>query len=301
MDTTMTTTEELAQLAISVPETVSSQNMLVTLLADFDFAHAGPVPSAAVVDVLGDFGITSAGARIALSRVARTGRLEQVRNGRQTSYTFGSSGLDEREQRLRTYVNFGAKRPAWDGLWTVVTFSIPEEVRGLRPKLRRELERLLFAPLTDAVWVQPADHASRVIAIGEELGVNLAAMRATFDSPERGGLDPVAAFPLADVRTLYDHYRKTFDPWLPLVRDNKVDAHIALVLRANVLASWRNIARTDPDLPRELLPDDWPQDVVRELFIELWEGLGPIALQRMRELISPHDAELASRLRVRRS
>lgn len=299
MDDAMTT-EELAQLATSVPETVSSQNMLVTLLADFDFAYAGAVPSAAIVDVLGDFGITSAGARIALSRVARTGRLEQVRNGRQTSYKLNPSGLEDREQRLRMYVEFGAKAPAWDGHWTVVTFSIPEEVRGLRPKLRRELERLLFAPLTDAVWVQPRDHTARVIEIGEELGVNLAAMRATFHSPDRGGLDPVTAFPLDDVRTLYDHYRKTFEPWLPLVRADKVDPHLALVLRANVLASWRNIARTDPQLPHELLPADWPQDAVRELFVDLWEGLGPIALQRMRELIKPHDAELASRLRVRR-
>lgn len=297
----MTTTDELVQLAISVPGTVNSQNMLVTLLADFDFAHAGAVPSAAVVDVLGDFGISPAGARIALSRVARTGRLEQVRNGRQTSYKIKSSGLDDREERLRRYVNFGATGATWDGRWTVVTFSIPEEVRGLRPKLRRELEHLLFAPLTDAVWVQPKDHAARVIEIGEELGVNLAAMRATFDSPGRGGLDPVAAFSLDEVRTLYDHYRKTFEPWLPLVRADKVEPHLALVLRANVLASWRNIARTDPDLPHELLPDGWPQDGVRELFIELWEGLGPIALQRIRELITPHDAELASRLRVRRS
>lgn len=293
------TSEELARLAVSVPETVSSQNMLVTLLADFDFAYAGAVPSAAIVDVLADFGITSAGARIALSRVARTGRLEQVRNGRQTSYKLNPSGLEDREQRFRLYVEFGAKAPAWDGHWTVATFSIPEETRGLRPKLRRELERLLFAPLTDAVWVQPHDHTARIIEIGEELGVNLAAMRATFTSPARGGLDPVAAFPLDDVRTLYDHYRKTFEPWLPLVRADKVDPHHALVLRANVLASWRNIARTDPQLPHALLPDDWPQDEVRSLFVDLWEGLGPIALQRMRELIAPHDAELASRLRVR--
>ncbi|HJB63870.1 MAG TPA: hypothetical protein H9769_09215 [Candidatus Microbacterium pullistercoris] len=294
-----TTPDELARLAVSVPETVSSQNMLVTLLADFDFAHAGAVPSAAIVDVLGDFGITPAGARIALSRVARTGRLEQVRNGRQTSYRINPSGLDDREQRLRAYVEFGATGDEWDGLWTVVTFSIPEPVRGLRPKLRRELERLRFAPLTDAVWVQPHDHAARVIEIGEELGVNLAAMRATFDSQGRGGLDPVGAFPLDDVRTRYEQYRMTFEPWLPLVRADRIDAHHALVLRANVLASWRDIALTDPGLPGALLPDDWPQESVRALFVELWERLGPIALQRMRALITPHDAELASRLRVR--
>lgn len=294
-----TTAEDLAQLAISVPQSVSSQNILVTLVADFDFAHAGAVPSAAIVDVLGDFGITSAGARIALSRVARSGRLEQVRNGRQTSYKVNPSGLDDREQRLRTYVGFGAEPTRWDGKWTVVTFSIPEEVRGLRPKLRRELERLRFAPLTDAVWVQPRDHAARIIEIGDDLDVSLAVMRATFESPERSGLYPLGAFPLDEIRTLYDQYRRTFEPWLSLVRANRVDAHHALVLRANVLASWRHIALTDPDLPRELLPDDWPQSAVRDIFVELWEGLGPIALQRMRDLVRPHDAELASRLRVR--
>lgn len=291
--------DDLPQLAVSVPEAVSSQRMLITLLADFGFAQAGPVPSAAIVELLGDFDITPAGARIALSRVARTGMLEQLRNGRQTSYTVSADGLAERESRLRSYVEFASTPPDWDGQWTVVAFSIPEHNRSQRPKLRRELERLRFAALTDAVWVQPHDHAEQVIAVGRELSADIAVMRSSFVD-RATGLDPVAAFPLDHVRTLYDHFRETFEPWLPYVLGNVVDERHALVLRANVLASWRNIALSDPDLPTELLPSDWPRDATRELFVTLWEQLGPIALRRVRSIVSPFDAELASRLSVRR-
>lgn len=287
-----------APIAPQVPGSVSSQRTLITLLADFDFASAGAVPSAAVVDMLGDFGITAAGARIALSRVARSGVLEQVRVGRQTAYTVGPSGLAEREARLRAYVAFGSEPQEWDGLWTVVAFSIPESIRAQRPRLRRELERLRFAPLTDAVWLHSADHRDGVAAIGRDLGVDLAVMRASFHGGDTG-LDPVSAFPLPAVAALYEEFEATFAPWLDDARRNRIDAQHALVLRANVLASWRNIALTDPDLPADVLPDDWPRARVRALFVDLWERLGPIALERMRDLIRPHDAELASRLTIR--
>jgi phenylacetic acid degradation operon negative regulatory protein len=290
---------DVAESTMLVASRLSSQRLLVTVLADYSFASAGEFPSAAIVDIMGEFGISSAGARIALSRVARSGMLVQTRNGRKTAYSLNEEGLVERESRLRRYLDFGESPTQWDGRWTVVVFSIPEANRDLRPRLRRELERLRFSPLTDAVWVQTDDHGEEVAAVGAELGVGLAVMRAEFRAPGPGGLNPVDAFDIDALRVLYDEYISAFGPWATRLRSGDISPANPLVLRANALASWRAIALEDPELPRELLPEDWPQAEARALFLELWEGLGEVALTRLRGIVGRHDVEAAARLRLR--
>lgn len=54
--------------------------------------------------------------------------------------------------------------------------------------------------------------------------------------------------------------------------------------------TWREFADADPDLPDELLPDDWPRDHAGEVFTELDEALRLLALQRLLELLGPGHA-----------
>src|SRR4051794_4906770 len=51
------------------------QGMVVTLLADYSLRTGASLPSAAIVALLGEAGISAAGARTAISRLARRGVL----------------------------------------------------------------------------------------------------------------------------------------------------------------------------------------------------------------------------------
>lgn len=52
-------------------------------------------------------------------------------------------------------LTFGASTPSWDGEWTVVMFTVPEDQRDTRRALRDGLRLLHFGMLFDAVWVSP--------------------------------------------------------------------------------------------------------------------------------------------------
>jgi phenylacetic acid degradation operon negative regulatory protein len=54
----------------------SPQHLLLTLLGDYWYGQRAALPSAALVSLLGEFGITEVSARAALSRLARRGLLE---------------------------------------------------------------------------------------------------------------------------------------------------------------------------------------------------------------------------------
>ncbi len=64
----------------------SPQGVAVTLLADYTLRTRVALPSAAIVALLGETGVTTAGARTAISRLARRGVLEGSRLGRRSSY-----------------------------------------------------------------------------------------------------------------------------------------------------------------------------------------------------------------------
>ncbi|HEY3240474.1 MAG TPA: hypothetical protein VGL92_12965, partial [Acidimicrobiia bacterium] len=56
--------------------TVSPRHLLLTLLGDYWFGRTEHLPSAALVRLLEEFGVSATAARTALSRLARRGLLE---------------------------------------------------------------------------------------------------------------------------------------------------------------------------------------------------------------------------------
>lgn len=64
-----------------------------------------------------------------------------------------------------------AKRGRWDGKWRIVIFDIPEQVRGRRDFLRKELINLGLHPLQKSVWVTPYPFSDLFFEITAELGL----------------------------------------------------------------------------------------------------------------------------------
>ena len=58
--------------------------------------------------------------------------------------------------------------------------------------------------------------------------------------------------------------------------------------------SWRKFVFVEPNLPAELLPDDWPRARMRDFFIELYSSLAPVAKARCQQIIATHSPELAA-------
>src|SRR5690606_30751843 len=208
----------------------NSQALLAALVADYSYGSNERLPSAAIIKLLADFGISPTGARSALSRVTRRGLLTPSKIGRQTYYTVGQADLEARMARLQGDIDFGSQQEEWDGTGTVVVFTISEEDRGLRSRLRSFRERSGFAPMIGAVWVRQGDHYDAVEKMGAELGVRQAVMRSQFLSGE--GINPVDAFDLSRIRALYDDFLAEYEPLPARFDAGEVGASEAMVARA---------------------------------------------------------------------
>jgi len=170
--------------------------LLLTLLGDYWWQRTEPLPSAAIVALLAEFGVSDSAARAALSRLTRNGLLVTSRNGRRTYVQLSTRAADVLDDGARRIFSFGGRPSPWDGMWSLVAFSIPEEHRSARDELRKALRWLGFAPLYDGLWVSPRDHAGEVIGRLNELGITTAtAFRATA-LPLPAGAMPLGAAPL---------------------------------------------------------------------------------------------------------
>ena len=271
--------------------------LLLTLLGDYWWQRTEPLPSAAIVALLAEFGVSDSAARAALSRLTRNGLLETSRAGRRTFVQLSTRAADVLDDGARRIFSFGASGTPWDGMWSLVAFSIPEDNRAARDDLRKALRWLGFAPLYDGLWAAPRDHASEVMARLKELGITTAtAFRATaVPSGGEASEIPARAWDLAGLRQRYEE----FIAFAGLLRDQTVAGEIsltdALVARTRVMNEWRAFPAMDPDLPTELLPPAWPRAAARELFIACYDLLGPLAARRVKQIIARYSPELACR------
>lgn len=242
------------------------RQLLLALLGDFVIdGDPGPVPARAFIEVLDAAGIAAPATRATLDRMEQRGLIARERRGREIVFSPAPTGiavLREATSRVRDPHPFHAPL----GEWTFVAFSLPEDLRGLRSRLRSTLTWEGFAPLRDGLWVAPGEI---------DLSAALEAMRA--DLPQGAILAflgrEVPGFPMADsARSAWDidairaEHLSFIDTWSTY---EAVDSPSALVARTMLVADWLALLRADPGLPRELLDADWPADRSLTLYREL--------------------------------
>lgn len=265
----------------------------MTLLGDYCLPHRPHLPSAALVGLAGEFGISQMGARAALSRLARRGVVEHSKSGRRTFYRLTRDAATVLVRGSRRIAAFAQDAEHWDGRWTVVAFSVPEDRREARHLLRSRLRWQGFAPLYDGLWVSPHATADDAAATMADLDVDNATVFRARHTSAGSGRPPIQAW---DLDGIAGAYKSFMDQWTPLVealRSGDIHASAALVARTEIMDTYRRFPALDPQLPLALMPPDWPRALARGLFAEAYDWLGPLAVVRVRQLVSETAPELA--------
>ncbi|WP_051570817.1 PaaX family transcriptional regulator [Cryptosporangium arvum] len=266
------------------------QHLLVTLLGDFWLDEDAEVPLGAVVEMMAAFGTSTASARRAISRLADRGTVLSTRTGRRARLRLSPAARASVREAAGRIMRFGRPGDDWDGHWTLVAFSVPEERRQVRHQVRTALRWLGFGALFDGVWISPR---TSVTAVEDALrGHALDAM--SIFRVETVGSPPLEAWPLAGAEAAYLDVLATYRPIRDRVRAGAVGGAEALVARVRLMDAWRRIPALDPGLPDPLLPKSWPRAAGYALFAEVYDTLGPLAEYRARQVVTQHDPDLAT-------
>ncbi|MDY7102150.1 MAG: PaaX family transcriptional regulator C-terminal domain-containing protein [Actinomycetota bacterium] len=269
------------------------QLLLLTLFVDYWLGRTEHLPSAALVALLGEFGVSPAGGRAALSRLARRNLLASEKRGRRTYYRLSPTSDEFLDWRTGETLRSGLGSKPWDGRWTAIAYSIPDDQRQARGPLRNRLRSLGFAALYDGLWISPHPPPRALYDALEALEDASVTVFVAESLDRRDGSDPVEAWDLTHLREAYDEFVARFGPLRDRVVAGEVGTAEALVARTEIMNYWRQLARLDPELPIELLGDDWPRADARKLFVAVYDALGPLAEVRFAAILRDHDPDLA--------
>ncbi len=283
------------------------------LLGDYWFAQDESIPSAALVELLSVFGVSGAGARGAIQRLAQRGFLIGTRSGRHTDYAVAPMTRDIIDSHVQ--VLFLSHRPQpWDGSWTLLAYSVPEDAAAVRRTLRDRLRQLRFGALYDGLWLRPGDAgeqvASELAALPEALHPSQLTVFTKARLPSGAGHEAVAeAFQLREHASGYRAFLARWEPLATMLDGGSVETVLdtlwgtgesagdeVLRVRTSIMTDWRMLRRSDPQLPDELLGPDYPLHRAVAVCSTVYDSLGPAAESTVRRILRRYRGDLASQV-----
>lgn len=213
---------------------LTARSVVLSLLLG---THPPRLPVRDILDAGEAFGLAPATVRVALTRLVRAGDLVSERS----VYALSPRHLER--QRAQDAEMDPVRRP-WDGRWETIVVTSTGRDAVSRADLRRRLASRRLAMLREGVWMRP-----------DNLPLH--------DSPE-----PDTIRLLADSDDSPDLVGRLWDlpQWAATGRE-LLDATVhgaTFADRFTGAAALVRHLRTDPSLPDELLPDDWPGAAMRQ-------------------------------------
>ncbi|WP_144127864.1 PaaX family transcriptional regulator [Catellatospora sichuanensis] len=266
------------------------QGLAVTLLADYTLRTRAWLPSAAITALLGEAGVSLGGARTAISRLTRRGVLESSRQGRNSSHRLTQPAAAHLSTGGSWIVSSASAPRPWEGWWTLIAFSLPQEENTQRRALRGQLRWLGYAPLFDGLWVSPDEFTEQARA--QLAQVNLGAMtvfRARHvEFAAASGRNPVEAWDIPAIAAEYESFVGRWSMLLPRIRGGRVPGAEAVRARTEVMDTYRRFPTLDPQLPLQLLPSGWLRRRALEVFAAVYDGLAAAAEEHVQAVVARH-------------
>jgi phenylacetic acid degradation operon negative regulatory protein len=206
-------------------------------------AHPAWATASELIRLTEDFDIKEATLRVALTRMVSAGDLVRSEDGYRLS-----DRLLARQRRQDDAIN--PQLRSWDGTWTtLIITSVGTEARA-RAALRTTLQQNRFAELREGVWLRP-DNLK--ITLPDDVLSRVRVLHAYDDGPAQlvDQLWDLPEWAHTGMRLLGEMTSAT-------------DIPARFVAAAGIV---RHLL-TDPVLPDEFLPDDWPGVALRASYAD---------------------------------
>ena len=242
-----------------------ARSALFDVYGDHLRSRGSQAPVAGLVRLLEPVGIQPPAVRTAISRMVTEGWLEPVRVGPGRGYRATDRTirwLDDVSARV-----YRSEERSWDGRWHLALVEQPAG-RPERQRLRADLTFIGYAEIHPHTWVSPYARAE-LAEVLERAGAGARRVRADEVEPS-----PTGAWDLPGLAAAYRSFLAEAEE---LLADVGSDDQSAFAARFRLVHEWRKFLFTDPGLPAELLPDDWPGHAAADVFTGEARRLKPAA------------------------
>jgi phenylacetic acid degradation operon negative regulatory protein len=245
------------ELAADPPRVPS---LLITVYGDALVPRGGGAWLATLIRLSAGFGINERAVRTGVFRVTRDGWLEAETLGRRSRYRVTAEGAARFAHAFHRV--YDVPFEPWDGEWEALVAH-----EGLGPAARRHLRDELgwagYAAFAPGVFLRPARRDGVALRIVEALGVSRSVTVFEAREAEVVGLGGLAArsetvYALSALAGEYRRFLARFSGVADALKRTRPAPAQAFAIRTLLVHAYRRVRLRDPQLPREVLADDWP-------------------------------------------
>ena len=269
-----------------------AKSLVMTLFGDAILPHGGALWLGSLIRLLAPFGINDRLVRTSVFRLAEDGWLSGRREGRRSLYTLRESALPRFTRAYKRV--YSPTYLAWPGHWTLVFATTGTLNPQTRSELRKELSWEGFSALSPSVFVHPNPDHETLQEILNTYGVRRDVFVTTMAQAE--GIDgrPLPElvneyWPLDEISRNYETFIDHFSDLPELIKKSPaaLSPEVAFIIRGLLIHEYRRALLHDPQLPIELLPQDWAgkraYELCRDLYIATYRRAEQYIMGALRE------------------
>jgi phenylacetic acid degradation operon negative regulatory protein len=244
-----------------------------------------PVAGPVLIRLLADLGISGPAARSLLLRMRREGLLSSERAGRQAHYRLAPV-IGAAQARLERQLR--GERPAWNGTFSGILFSVPERHRSFRDRLRRAAQLLGYVTLRPGLLIATTDRYEELTALlpPRPPGSQLLRVRLTL-SPQHSRQTAAQLWNLGALAARYRGVLANAGTRTTQARRQPPSGAAAFAAFAAATLPIYEASADDPDLPAELLPADWPGQQLSAALSRAFQTFGPLLSDYLTAVMTP--------------
>jgi phenylacetic acid degradation operon negative regulatory protein len=253
-----------------------AKSVVMTLFGDVITPHGGKVWLGSLIDLLAPFGINDRLVRTSVFRLAEEGWLDAQREGRRSQYALNPSAARRFERAYQRIYTPSFRE--WKGKWTLLFATSGAITAEQRAGLRKELLWEGFGMVAPSVFGHPSADADTLEEILGRVGVKGNVFVCNASEAEFAAARPLRelipqCWELGTVIEGYERFINDFSgvPKLLGAR-SAIDPEQAFVIRTLLIHEFRRVQLHDPQLPLELLPENWPGKTAYELCRQIYQS-----------------------------
>ncbi|WP_417594479.1 phenylacetic acid degradation operon negative regulatory protein PaaX [Oceanospirillum sp.] len=251
---------------------IRAGSLIITVYGDSIAPRGGTVWLGSLINSLEPLGLNQRLVRTSVFRLAKEEWLTAEQIGRRSYYSLTASGRRRFEKAFKRV--YAPVLPDWDGQWCLVITSQLDQ--DLRKNVKEELGWLGFGPIAPGIMAHPMADMSELQSSLKDLGALDDAI--IFQTHKQDVINgrPLRllvrdCWNLDELSESYRQFLNKFRPiWNELKNEDKLDPEDCFLIRTLLIHEYRRVLLRDPQLPEELLPNDWEGTAARLLCRNLY-------------------------------
>ncbi|MCX7149050.1 MAG: phenylacetic acid degradation operon negative regulatory protein PaaX [Rhodocyclales bacterium] len=260
--------------AFLADHTLRANSLIITIYGDAIAPHGGTVWLGSFIKLVEPLGLNQRLVRTSVFRLSKEKWLVSEQIGRNSYYSLTATGRRRFEHAYRRI--YDDPRQQWDGDWQVVFTGGGLLSPAQRDALRRELQWEGFGVIAPGVLAHPYANHESVLDILQGTGTHdkVVVIRGrTLGALSSRSLQELVreCWNLDAIAKGYKRFCDSFRPVTRAIRAARnLDPEQAFCVRTLLIHEFRRVQLRDPQLPTQLLPNDWPGDIARKICSELY-------------------------------